>query len=116
MEEALQRLLEEDSPAADKVRQLWLYELMHRERDALDGRTRPVQATIVSLKNLDAGCITAPLDFLIDASAAPLDTLRASEAAFSQLIQRLLDPKEPIRRTENAEHCTRCDFRRVCAR
>jgi hypothetical protein len=112
----LKRLLEEDSAEADKVRQLWLYELMHRERDQLDGKNRVVQAAIISLKNLDAGCLTAPLDFLSAAAPDGSDALTTSEAAFGQLIQRVLDPAEPIRRTENADHCTRCDFRRVCAR
>ncbi len=115
-EEALKRLLEEDSADADKVRQLWLYELMHRERDHLDGKKRDVQAVIISLKNLEDGCLAAPLDFLAAAAPENTNVLEASEAAFAQLIQRLLDPTEPIRRTENADHCTRCDFRRVCAR
>ena len=120
--EARVRLLTEASSAAEKVRQLWLYELMARARNHLDAATQsgpsagatPVKAAIVSLRNLPEGYLSAPLDFLLETDAP--DALKADEAAFREVIHHLLDPAEPIRRTENLEHCARCDFRRVCAR
>ncbi len=124
--EARTRLLTEDSKDAEKVRQLWLYELMARDRADLDrqaaGATAastppPVTAAIVSLRNLKEGYLAAQLDFLCETeTGTPQSRLEADRAAFGDLIRRVLDPAEPIRRTENVDHCTRCDFRRVCAR
>ncbi len=113
--ETLQKLLTDDGPGAEKVRQLWFYQLMQQQRDAtLNQPERVVQTAIVSLRNLGGAYLSAPLDFLAEAKALP--PREASEAAFGDLIRRLLDDTEPLRRTDNLDHCTRCDFRRVCAR
>ncbi|MBC7448486.1 MAG: PD-(D/E)XK nuclease family protein [Hymenobacteraceae bacterium] len=111
-QQALQKLLTDDSPAAGKVRQLWLYSLMQQERDA-----SPVEVAIVSLRPENAKAplyLHANLDFL--AEAYDLPPREASERALGELVGRMLDPAEPLRRTDNIKICTYCDFRRVCAR
>lgn len=114
-QQALQKLLTDDSSAAGKVRQLWLYSLMQEERDA-----GPVEVAIVTLRPESDKAklyLKADLEFLTDAYADEgLTPRQASERALGELVTRILDPAEPLRRTDNAKTCEYCDFRRVCAR
>ena len=127
--QALQRLLSEDSAAAGKVRQLWLYSLMQQERAEAHGPEHgpahgpgPVQAAIVSLRPESAAAplyLTTNLSFLAEAydlPPTPEGQRQASETALGELVRRILDPAEPLRRTANVKTCAFCDFRRVCAR
>ena len=116
-QQALRKLLTDESSAAAKVRQLWLYTLMQQERDA-----GPVTAAIVSMRpetNAKDLYLTADLSFLPEAYGLP-DTpeghRQAGEEALGELVRRILDPAEPLRRTDNVQVCEWCDFRRVCAR
>ncbi len=109
--EATERLLTEASPAAAKVRQLWLYRLML-------AHTRPARPTadtaILSLRNLPEGLLSANLDFLTEASGT--DFRSTSDELLRQLVLRILDPTEPIRKTDDFAHCEYCDYRGICAR
>ena len=109
--EATERLLTEASPAAAKVRQLWLYRLML-------AHTRPERETadtaILSLRNLPEGLLAADLTFLTEASGTDFRT--TSEALVGQIVRRILDPAEPIRKTDDFAQCEYCDYRSICAR
>ncbi len=106
--EAVQRLLTDATPAADKVRQLWLYRflLAQQGRPAAD-------AAIISLRNLSAGPMSADMSFL---TADGQDFVQHSEQLLSQLVNRILDPEEPIRKTDDQDKCQYCPYRSICAR
>ncbi|MBT2559382.1 PD-(D/E)XK nuclease family protein [Hymenobacter sp. ISL-91] len=105
---AVERLLTEATPAADKVRQLWLYRFM------LAQQGRPAaDAAIISLRNLAAGPMSADMGFL---TAEGQDFNRHSEELLSQLVRRMLDPEEPIRKTDDLDKCQYCAYRGICAR
>lgn len=117
--EAIDRLLTDGGPGPDKVRQLWLYRLMQEEQqrrtaDTTVAETLPeVDAAIVSLRNGDEHYLQADLSFL---TADGQSLQEASAAALSRLVGHLLDPAEPIRKTDDATHCELCDYRRICGR
>ena len=106
--DAVQRLLTDATPAADKVRQLWLYRflLAQQGRPAAD-------AAIISLRNLGAGPMSADMSFL---TADGQDFVRHSEELLGQLVRRILDPAEPIRKTDDLDKCQYCAYRGICAR
>ncbi len=106
--EAIQRLLTDTTPSADKVRQLWLYRflLAQQGRPAAD-------AAIISLRNLGAGPMSADMRFL---TADGQDFVRHSEELLGQLVRRILDPEEPIRKTDDLDKCQYCPYRGICAR
>ncbi|RPD44704.1 PD-(D/E)XK nuclease family protein [Hymenobacter sediminis] len=106
--EAVQRLLTDATPAADKVRQLWLYRflLAQQGRPAAD-------AAIISLRNLSAGAMSADMSFL---TADGQDFVQHSEQLLSQLVNRILDPEEPIRKTDDQDKCQYCPYKGICAR
>ncbi|WP_240635382.1 PD-(D/E)XK nuclease family protein [Hymenobacter rigui] len=106
--EAVERLLTDTSPATDKVRQLWLYRflLAQQGRPAAD-------AAIISLRNLGAGPMSADMNFL---TAEGQDFVQHSEQLLGQLVRRMLDPQEPIRKTDDLDKCQYCPYRGICAR
>ncbi|WP_262489986.1 PD-(D/E)XK nuclease family protein [Hymenobacter sp. AT01-02] len=106
--DAVERLLQDATPATDKVRQLWLYRflLAQRGRPAAD-------AAIISLRNLGAGPMSANMDFLTDGGQ---DFVQHSEQLLTRLVHRILDPQEPIRKTDDLEKCQYCPYRGICAR
>jgi hypothetical protein len=106
--EAANRLIREDTPAADKVRQLWLYRFM------LEQGGRPAaDAAIISLRNIPAGPMSADMSFL---TADGQTFMARSEELLGQLVNRILDPAEFIRKTDDLEKCQYCPYRGICAR
>jgi CRISPR/Cas system-associated exonuclease Cas4 (RecB family) len=107
--EAIDRLLHEASSSADKVRQLWLYRLMlaHTEnRETAD-------TAILSLRNIDEGLLSADLSFL---TADGQEFRPVSEELVRKIVLRILDPAEPIRKTDDFTKCEYCPYRGICAR
>lgn len=118
-EQAISKLLTDPSPAADKVRQLWLYRLMQEEAQARNaptaGSRAEVEAVIAGLRDAEgAAYLEADLSFLLTSAGQSL--AEASAPVLSQLVATILDPAEVIRKTDDLTHCQLCDFRRICAR
>ncbi|WP_114782592.1 PD-(D/E)XK nuclease family protein [Botryobacter ruber] len=115
-------------PKYDKARQLWLYEyilqrtlqqspqslLRNGQLDQLPG-LRP-KSGILSFRNLDAGVLTSEFNFVEADGATPKEFLAASEALLSDFVRRILDPEEPIRKTNDLDVCQWCAYRGICAR
>ncbi|MBO3270904.1 PD-(D/E)XK nuclease family protein [Hymenobacter defluvii] len=105
---AVERLLMEASSGAEKVRQLWLYRFM------LEAEGQPAaDAAILSMRNLPAGLLTADMSFLTEDGQS---FRQASEELLGQLVHRILDPLEPIRKTDDLDRCQYCAYRGICAR
>ncbi len=107
--EATERLLTEASSSADKVRQLWLYRFMLASTEKRD----TANTAIASMRNLDAGLLSADLSFL---TAEGQDFVRVSEELIAKIVLKILDPVEPIRKTDDFAQCEFCDYRGICAR
>ncbi|WP_052732290.1 PD-(D/E)XK nuclease family protein [Hymenobacter terrenus] len=107
--EAVERLLREASSSADKVRQLWLYRLML----AHTVKRETAETAILSLRNLDEGLLSADLSFLTDGGQ---DFVAASEDLVRKIVLQILDPTEPIRKTDDLTKCEYCPYRGICAR
>lgn len=113
---------------ADKMRQLWLYRYLTLKnihdygglplnRDIADiypAGNMPVEAGFYSFRDLPGGFKTNPVRFGEDDS--PEQYIQHSEDLLRQLIQRLLDPSEPFRKTDQIETCQYCDFKGICGR
>jgi very-short-patch-repair endonuclease/CRISPR/Cas system-associated exonuclease Cas4 (RecB family) len=106
--DAAERLVHDATSAADKVRQLWLYRFMLAQ-----GGRPAADAAIISLRNLGAGPMSADMSFLTDEGQ---DFLHRSEELLSRIINRILDPQEPIRKTDDLDKCQYCSYRGICAR
>ncbi|WP_426060052.1 PD-(D/E)XK nuclease family protein [Hymenobacter sp. B1770] len=107
--EATERLLWEATSSADKVRQLWLYRLMLASTE----KRETENTAIVSMRNLDKGLLSADLGFLTPEGE---DFVRISEELVSKIALRILDPTEPIRKTDDLKKCEHCPYRGICAR
>ena len=107
--EAVERLLTEPSASADKVRQLWLYRLML----AHTAQRETAETAILSLRNIDEGLLAADLSFLTEGGA---DFVAVSEELVRKIVRRMLDPAEPIRKTDDFTKCEYCPYRGICAR
>jgi ATP-dependent helicase/nuclease subunit B len=107
--EATERLLHEATSSADKVRQLWLYRLMLA---STEGRETENTA-IVSMRNLDKGLLSADLSFL---TSEGQDFVQISEDLVRKIVLRILDPTEPIRKTDDLKKCEHCPYQGICAR
>ena len=112
--ETVERLLSESSSGADKVRQLWLYRFM-LESDETHPAPPGSEAAIMSLRKIDEGLLSASLEFLTEGTGEP-DFLRASAVLVGRLARRILDPAEPIRKTDDLVKCGYCPYRGICAR
>ena len=107
--EATARLLSEATPSADKVRQLWLYRLMLASTE----KRETENTAIVSMRNLDKGLLAADLGFL---TGEGQDFVQVSEELVRKIVLRILDPAEPIRKTDDFKQCEHCLYRGICAR
>ena len=107
--EATERLLWEASSSADKVRQLWLYRFMLASTEKRDTEN----TAIVSMRNLDKGLLSADLSFL---TSEGQDFVQVSEDLVRKIVLRMLDPTEPIRKTDDFKKCEFCTYRGICAR
>ncbi|WP_051719056.1 PD-(D/E)XK nuclease family protein [Hymenobacter sp. IS2118] len=107
--EATERLLHEATSSADKVRQLWLYRLMLASTE----KRETENTAIVSMRNLDKGLLSADLGFLTPNGE---DFVRVSEDLVRKIVLRILDPAEPIRKTDDFKKCEYCPYRGICAR
>ena len=114
--------------ASDKMRQLWLYRYLTLKnirdygglplnRDIADvypAGNMPVEAGFYSFRDLPGGFKTNPVRFGDDDS--PEQYIQQSEELLRQLIQRMFDPAEPFRKTDQLETCQYCDFKGICGR
>ncbi len=107
--EATDRLLAEASSSAAKVRQLWLYRLMLAHTEGKE----TAETAILSLRNLDEGLLAANLDFLTDDGG---DFRAVSDELVRKIVGRILDPAEPIRKTDDFSQCEYCPYKGICAR
>ena len=107
--EATERLLWEATSSADKVRQLWLYRFMLASTEGRDTEN----TAIVSMRNLDKGLLSADLAFL---TSEGQDFVAVSKELVTQIVLRMLDPTEPIRKTDDLKKCEYCPYRGICAR
>ena len=107
--EATDRLLTEASSSAAKVRQLWLYRLMLAHTEGKE----TAETAILSLRNLDEGLLAANLDFLTEAGG---DFRTVSDELVRKIVLRILDPAEPIRKTDDFSQCEYCPYKGICAR
>jgi ATP-dependent helicase/nuclease subunit B len=112
--DTVERLLSESSSGADKVRQLWLYRFM-LESDETHPAPPGSEAAILSMRKIEDGLLSAPLDFITEGTGEP-DFLRASAELVARLARRVLDPAEPIRKTDDLAKCEYCPYRGICAR
>ncbi|AMM52111.1 hypothetical protein TH61_14215 [Rufibacter sp. DG15C] len=110
----------------DKVRQLWLYRyilakeiqngsLLESKVLNLPKSQYEYEAGIISFRNLGAGVLTSELPF-VDAQGNPADFMETSERLLRELVVRMLDPAEPIRKTNDLETCQYCAYKSICAR
>ena len=113
---------------SDKMRQLWLYRYLTLKnirdygglplnRDIADvypAGGMPVEAGFYSFRDVPGGFKTNPVRFGDDDS--PEQYIQQSEELLRQLIQRLFDPNEPFRKTDQLETCQYCDFKGICGR
>ncbi len=107
--EATARLLTEASSSADKVRQLWLYRFML----ATTEKRETENTAIVSMRSLDKGLLSADLHFL---TSEGQDFEQVSAELVRKIALRILDPAEPIRKTDDFKKCEYCPYRGICAR
>ncbi|WP_192820769.1 PD-(D/E)XK nuclease family protein [Rufibacter sp. LB8] len=110
----------------DKVRQLWLYRyilakemqkgsLLESKILNLPKAQYGYEAGIISFRNLEAGVLTSHLPFQ-DEAGAPVDFTLMSETLLRKLVNNMLDPQEPIRKTNDLETCQYCAYKTICAR
>jgi CRISPR/Cas system-associated exonuclease Cas4 (RecB family) len=112
--ETVERLLTESSSGADKVRQLWLYRFM-LESDEVNPAPPGSEAAILSMRKIEDGLLSAPLDFITEGTGEP-DFRRASAQLVARLARRVLDPTETIRKTDDLAKCDYCPYKGICAR
>ncbi|OON69312.1 PD-(D/E)XK nuclease family protein [Hymenobacter sp. CRA2] len=106
--EALERLVSEAGGGTDKVRQLWLYRLMLAQRGYA-----AAEAAIIPLRSPDPKPLEADLSFM---TAEGLLFEETSLQAMTRLVDRMLDPEEPIRKTDDLNVCQYCPYKGICAR
>jgi len=107
--EAIERLVGEATSSADKVRQLWLYRLMLSHT----AKRETADTAILSLRNIDEGLLSADLSFLTEDGR---DFVEVSEELVTRIVLKMLDPAEPIRKTDDFTKCEHCPYRGICAR
>ena len=113
---------------ADKMRQLWLYRYLalknisdhgglprdRAKRDIYPASDLPVEAGFYSFRDLKGGFKSNPVTFGSDDS--PAQYIQDSEELLQAMIQKMLDPNEPFRKTDQIETCQYCDFKGICGR
>ncbi|MHC2991863.1 hypothetical protein OB13_09785 [Pontibacter sp. HJ8] len=115
-------------PKYDKARQLWLYQYILqrtlqqspdtilRNGQHLDSQRIIPKSGILSFRNLDAGVLSSEFNFMEADQVTPKEFVAASEELLSDLVRRMLDPQEPIRKTNDLDVCQYCPYRGICAR
>ncbi|QHV93818.1 PD-(D/E)XK nuclease family protein [Spirosoma endbachense] len=112
----------------DKMRQLWLYRYLalknirdhgglprdKAKRNIYPAANLPVEAGFYSFRDLKGGFKTNPVTFGADDS--PAQYIHDSEELLRALVQKMLDPTEPFRKTDQLEMCQYCDFKGICGR
>ena len=74
----------------------------------------PVEAGFYSFRDVSGGFKTNPVRF--DDNDNPDQYIDDSEALLRQLIQQLLDPEQPFKKTDQLETCQYCDYKGICGR
>ncbi|MFD2515579.1 PD-(D/E)XK nuclease family protein [Pontibacter locisalis] len=112
-------------PKYDKARQLWLYEYILqrvleetpdtilRNGKHIDRQRIVPKSGILSFRNLDAGVLSSEFNF---EQGMEKNFIDASEQLLSEIVLRMLDPEEPIRKTNDLDVCQWCAYRGICAR
>ncbi len=112
----------------DKMRQLWLYRYLalkniselgglprdKAKRDIFPAAGLPVEAGFYSFRDVNGGFKTNPVRF--DDQDNPAQYIHDSEELLRELIQRILNPDEPFRKTDHIETCQFCDYKGICGR
>ncbi|QIP14508.1 PD-(D/E)XK nuclease family protein [Spirosoma aureum] len=112
----------------DKMRQLWLYRYLalknisehgglprdKAKRNIYPAANLPVEAGFYSFRDLKGGFKSNPVTFGADDS--PAQYIHDSEELLRALVQKMLDPTEPFRKTDQLEMCQYCDFKGICGR
>ncbi len=114
--------------AEEKMRQLWLYRYLalknisdhgglprdRAKKDIFQTDGLPVEAGFYSFRDVSGGFKSNPVRFGDDDS--PAQYIQDSENLLVQMIQQLLDPKEPFSKTDKIEVCQFCDYKGICGR
>lgn len=115
-----------DNSNHEKIRQLWIYQYliykqMLREKGLrLRGREfhldiYEVTSGFYSLRNIKRGFIYNPLKF-DDTQDAESYVEQSEKYLRSFVVDKLLNPNEPFRKTDYLTVCQFCDFREICGR
>ena len=115
-----------DNSNHEKIRQLWIYQYliykqMLREKGLrLRGREFHLDAYEVtsgfySLRNIKRGFIFNPLKFG-DSQDAESYVEQSENYLRAFVVDKLLNPDEPFRKTDYLTACQFCDFREICGR
>jgi ATP-dependent helicase/nuclease subunit B len=112
-------------PKYDKARQLWLYEYIIQRiiQDSpesilpkgkhVDYKSINPKSGILSFRNLDAGVLTSEFNF---EQATGKSFTEASNQLLGDIVRHMLNPEEPIRKTNDLDVCQWCAYRGICAR
>ncbi|MFT2007654.1 PD-(D/E)XK nuclease family protein [Pontibacter sp. 13R65] len=115
-------------PKYDKARQLWLYQyILQRTLQQDPGSILPFglqvkpadllpKSGILSFRNLDAGVLSSEFNFTEADGTTPANFMETSETLLSNFVRRMLDPGEPIRKTNDLDVCQWCAYKGICAR
>ncbi|SOD80806.1 PD-(D/E)XK nuclease family protein [Spirosoma fluviale] len=112
----------------DKMRQLWLYRYLalknisehgglprdRAKKDIFNADGMPVEAGFYSFRDVNGGFKTNPVRF--GENDSPNQYIEDSEDLLRQLIQQLLDPSQPFKKTDQIETCQFCDYKGICGR
>lgn len=112
----------------DKMRQLWLYRYLtiknirdygglprdKAKRDIFPAKGLPVEAGFYSFRDISGGFKTNPVRF--GDTDDPEQYIANSEDLLRQLVQQILDPNVPFKKTDQIEICQYCDFKGICGR
>jgi ATP-dependent helicase/nuclease subunit B len=105
-----------------KVRQLWLYRYLMAKQLEADGKlegdipAQKVEAGIISFRNLNAGLMTSDIAFTNETTGNPSDFILTTEEYLKEFVRNMLDPAQPIHKTQDLEVCQYCPYRGICAR
>jgi ATP-dependent helicase/nuclease subunit B len=77
---------------------------------------RKVEAGIISFRNLNAGLITSDLNFSVEGTGNQVDFIQTTEEYLGEFVRNMLDPAQPIHKTQDLEVCQYCPYRGICAR
>ncbi len=127
-EDLVEKLVKDGSSDGEKMRQLWLYRYLalknisehgglprdKAKQDIFQADGMPVEAGFYSFRDVGGGFKTNPVRF--GDNDSPAHYIEDSEAILRQLIQQLLDPDVPFKKTDQLETCQYCDYKGICGR